>query len=105
MNEWYTKEEQKIKGDKRLNDDTKAKKLKKLDEEFTKKSQKFSGKLVEHRKRVTNIMVSEWKDGEPEDEFYSNMNFDDYALGRLLEFFLNPKGLTPKDAQLNGSGR
>lgn len=104
LNEWYKKQEAKIKEDKRLNDDTKAKKLEKLDKEFTEKSKKFSGKLPEHRKKVCNIMIGEWKDGAPDEEFYSNDYFDDYALGRLLGFFLNPKGLTPSESQLNGSG-
>ncbi len=46
-------------------------------------------------------MSDEWNAGQPEDDFYSNRNFDDFALNRLLEFFLNPSGLKPE--QSNGS--
>ena len=97
----YEEKVRKIESDERLKDQTRRKKLEALDKEFEEKAGKFRNDLVDHRKKVCGILFDEW-DKEPDDDFYSDRRFDDFALGRALEFFLNPRTLKPE--QSNGSG-
>jgi Fe2+ transport system protein B len=77
-----------------LSDDEKQENLEKITKKFNDKTEKFKDSIVEHRKRVCDIMIDEWVDGEPDEEFYSDKKFDDFALNRLVSFFLTPKGAT-----------
>lgn len=80
-------------------DKEKEKKLEELADNFNSKTDKFKESIKEHRKAVCNIMIEKWLDGEPEDDFYSDDNFDDFELNRLVTFFLTPKGATLNSAQ------
>lgn len=98
---WYDEKAEKIQSDKRLKDDTKEKKLRELDEEFTEKAQQYLDDVIEYRKKLCDI-IFEFKDEFPEDEFFGTQKFDDYALNRALDFFLRPqRNLKPE--QSNGS--
>lgn len=96
------KKEEEINSDDRLKDSTKEKRIKELRKQYEKRRDEEFSELPEKRKKVVDIVVKEWVDGQPDDEFYSNEYFDDYALGRLISFFFNPS--ISRMNRLNGSG-
>lgn len=90
LTQWYEEQREKISSDKRLNDDTRKDKLIALEEEFADKGEQYLDEVVDYRKKLCDI-IFDFKDGFPDDEFFSSQKFDDYALNRALDFFLRPQ--------------
>jgi len=106
VGQWYAEAKQEAE---QLEGPKRAERLKQINEEYLAKvDEKIEGgldgateKLVQRRKDILDAMVDEWKDGPPPEEFYSNEHFDDFALNRFIDFFLNPVGVNPQPS--NGS--
>lgn len=76
--------------DDRLKDETKRKRIKKLNDDLEEKSEGYRNDIVEYRKQICEVMFDEWKSEPPEEEWFESDNFDDYMLFRIVDFFLNP---------------
>lgn len=73
-----------------LSDEEKQQKIDELTEELSEKSEQYNDDIVEYRKKIFDVMVDEWEDGEPDDDWYASEDFDDFMLFRVVDFFLRP---------------